>query len=143
MNSGVEPLFPLASGIILLLASTAGLLASPVSVAFTVAGVLFFAAGLVFGRPAGGFPWGAGTAILAPFLLLSAFLVSTYGIRWILLPALAAGGVASGFALRRTTVPRARGVLLGALWVCFVAVAAFWIVPGIFDRVSFTGFVPR
>jgi hypothetical protein len=143
MSSGVEPLFPLAAGVILLLVVTAALFAGPVFVPFALTGGLFLAAGLFFGRAGARFRWGAALAILAPSLALSAFLVAAFGARWLLFPALAAGGVASGLEIRRRGLSGPGGILLGALWVGIVVVCAFIILPELFDRVSFTGFAPR
>jgi hypothetical protein len=142
-RTGIEALFPPAAGIMALLLVTGALFAAPASVAVLLTGIFFFGAGLLFSRSKPRFPLGAGLAILAPFLLLSVFLVTAFGARLLVFPVLAAGGVASGLAIRRRGRSGAGGFVLGALWVGFVAVVAFLVFPGMFGSISFTGFAPR
>ena len=143
MRTGIEWLFPPALGIILLLLLAGVLFTAAIAVAVLLTGVLFFAGGLVFGRSAAPSPLVAGIALVAPFLLTSVFLVVKFGAPFLIFPALAVGGVASGLVGRRRGLPGAGGFILGALWVGFVIVMTFLIIPAVFDRVGFAGFAPR
>ncbi len=142
-RTGIEPLFPAAAGIVALLLVMGALFAAPAEIAVLLTGILFFVLGLVFSRGTPRFPWGAGLAILAPFLVTSAFLVTAFGLRLLLLPLLAAGGVASGLAVRRRGRKGAAGFILGALWLGFVVVMTMFIFPHMSGGVIFTGLPPK
>jgi len=126
VNTGIESLFPPALGLVLLLIITGVLFAAPITVAFLLTGILFFAGGLIFGRTRAHFPWGAGVSLLAPFLAASIFIVATFGSGFLLFPGAAAGGVASGLAVRRLS-PGSAGPVLGALWIGLVLLLALLI----------------
>ncbi len=136
MSSGIESFFPLASGLILLILTIGALLAAPVWLPVFLTGTLFFAGGLFFARPGTRYPWGACTGILAPFVLTSVFLVAMFGMKLLVFPALAAGGVASGVGLRRMDLRGPGRYLLGALWVALVVCAAVVALPGLFGRLN-------
>jgi len=138
MNSGVESLFPLALGIIFLLLLTGALFTSAIPVVVLVTGVLYFAGGILFGRSQVRAPWGTGIALLAPFLLTSVFLVVKFGSPFLMVPVLAAGGVAAGIAVRRRIPAGAAPFMLAALWIGFVVVMALLVAPGLFDRLKLT-----
>lgn len=129
MHSGIEPLFPLALGIILLLLFTGALFTTAIPVAVLLTGTLFFAGGLVFGRSEANSPLGAGIALLAPFLLTSVFLVVKFGSPFLLFPVLASGGVVAGVGVRRRVPGGVRPVIVGALWVGFVVLLALFVHP--------------
>jgi|GEM_PF-6580279 len=141
-GTGIGPLFPPAAGIVALLLVTGALFAAPAPVAALLTGMLFFGLGLVFSRSKPRYPWGAGLAILAPFLIVSAFLVAAFGARFLVLPFLALGGIASGLAVRRRRLSGAGGVILGALWIGLVIVIALCVLTRIPGRVGLTGSAP-
>jgi hypothetical protein len=143
MRPGIESLVPPALGTILLILLMGAFFAASTPVVVLLTGTLFFAGGLVFGRSGVPSPLVAGIALVAPFLFTSAFLVVKFGAPFLIFPALAVGGVASGLVGRRRGLPGAGGFILGALWVGFVIVMTFLIIPAVFDRVSFAGFAPR
>jgi hypothetical protein len=128
-NSGIEPLFPLAVGIILLLLLTGALFTTAITVAVVLTGTLYFAGGLVFGRSEAHSPLGAGIALLAPFLLTSVFIVVKFGSPFLLFPALASGGVATGVVLRRRFPGGVLPVIVGTLWVGIVVLLALFVHP--------------
>ncbi len=129
MNSGIEPLFPLAVGIILLLLLTGALFTTAITVAVLLTGTLYFAGGLVFGRSEAHSSLGAGIALLIPFLLTSVFLVVKFGSPFLLFPLLASGGVAAGVAVRRRVPGRVGPFILGALWIGFVVLLVIFVHP--------------
>ncbi len=132
MPRGIESLFPLAAGIMLLLLVGAALLAATVPVAVLVTGILYFAGGFVFGG-SGGYP---GISLIAPFAVFSAFLVGAFGFLFLLFPLLAGGGIAAGGAVRRSG-RRGAGFLVPALlWCVLVALIAFLVVPVHFHRLN-------
>jgi hypothetical protein len=142
MNSGVESLFPLALGIIFLLLLTGALFTSAIPVVVLLTGTLYFAGGILFGRPHLRPPWGTGIALLAPFFVTSVFLVVTFGSPLLIFPVLAAGGVAAGIAARRRTPSGAGPFMLAALWIGFVIVMALFVAPGLLDRLKLAGIAP-
>jgi hypothetical protein len=139
VHSSVDSLFPLALGIIFLLLIAGAILTAAISVVVLLTGVLYFAGGLFFGRAQAHSPWGTGISLLAPFLLMSVFLVVTFGFPFVLLPALAAGGVTAGVAARKRCPGSAGPFILGALWIGILLLVAFLVVPGLFDHLKITG----
>jgi hypothetical protein len=129
MRTGIEWLFPPALGIILLLLLAGVLFTAAIAVAVLLTGVLFFAGGLLFGRSGAPSPLVAGIALVAPFLLTSVFLVVKFGAPFLLLPALASGGVAVGVAVRRRGPGWAGPLILGALWIGCVILLALFVHP--------------
>jgi hypothetical protein len=129
IDSGIEPLFPLALGIILLLLLAGALFTTPIPVAVLLTGTLFFAGGLVFGKSKSPSPLGAGMALLAPFLLTSVFLVVKFGSPFLLFPVLASGGVGAGIAARRRVPGWVRPLILVALWIGCVVLLALFVHP--------------
>jgi hypothetical protein len=126
-------LFPPALGTILLILLMGAFFAAAIPVVVLMTGTLFFAGGLVFGRPASHSPWFTGAALLAPFLITSAILIVKFGSPFLIFPALAGGGVASGFAIRRRAAGGVGPILLGALWIVCVLLIAYLIVPELFS----------
>ena len=143
MRPGIESLFPPALGTLLLILLMGAFFTAAIPVVVLLTGTLFFAGGLVFGRSVSHSPWFTGMALLAPFLITSVFLVVKFGAPFLIFPGLASGGAAAGIAFRRRVPAGARLFIVGALWVGAVVIVAFWILPGMFGRVSFTGFAPR
>jgi hypothetical protein len=138
MTGSVESLFPLALGVILLLLLAGALFTSAIPVVVILTGTLYFAGGIVFGRSQERPPWGTALALLAPFFITSVFLLLTFGFPCVIFPALAAGGVAAGIAVRRRVPAWGRALTLGALWIGFVIVTALLVVPGLFHRLKLT-----
>jgi hypothetical protein len=124
MHQGIEQFFPVALGVVLLLLLTGALFTMPIPVVVLLSGTTFFAGGMVFGRREEYSAWGAGITLLLPVFLTSAFLVVKFGVSFLAIPALAAGGVAAGVAARRRAPRGAGAFLLGAAWFAFVAVIA-------------------
>ena len=139
MHSSIDSLFPLALGIIFLLLIAGAIFAAAITVVVLLTGALYFAGGLLFGRARTRSPWGTGMSLLAPFLLMSVFLVLTFGSPFVLLPALAAGGVTAGVAARRWHPGSAGPVILGALWIGILLLVTLLVVPGLFDHLNITG----
>jgi hypothetical protein len=129
MRTGIEWLFPPTLGIILLLLLAGVLFTAAIAVAVLLTGILFFAGGLLFGRPAAPSPLVAGFALVAPFLITSVFLVVKFGAPFLIFPALAAGGVAAGFAVRRRGPGWVGPLILGALWIGCVVLLALVVHP--------------
>jgi len=142
-RTGIEPLFPAAAGIMALLIVMGALFAAPAEYALFLTGILFFGLGLLFTRRGPRFSRGAGLGILAPFLLTSAFLVTAFGLRYLLFPVLAAGGVASGVPLGRRGRPVAPGFMMALLWVAFVAVMTICVYPHLSGGIGSTGLTPK
>jgi len=136
MHQDIGPLFPLSLGIILLLLFTGALFAATMPVAVLLSGTLYFAGGAAFGRSVSPSPGGAGILLLAPFLVMSVFLVVTFGTPFLAFPVLGAGGVAAGAAVRRRVPGGGLPFLFGALWIGFVIAMACLVAPRLFTRAT-------